>query len=165
MGPRSSSGRRQRVSARAVAEFRLTDPAGHTKAARTSLAFLTRRWRADIEERNADRRVFRLPTPRSRPGIRPQLRGVSKEIAARYFQLLSGHARMRPSSRRSISGRTVTYVGGATREGGAGSTSSKSAPHGQARSGNYGKRWARNQENEQKAEKAPTRVARTSASR
>ena len=30
-----------------------------------------RRWREDIEESNAGRRSFRLPTATSRPGIRP----------------------------------------------------------------------------------------------
>ena len=58
-----------------------------------SLAFLRRRtarratqaWRRDIEERNASRRSFRLPTAEARPGIRPRLRGVPKGIAARFF--------------------------------------------------------------------------------
>ena len=69
-----------------------------------SLAFLRRRateratraWRSDIDKRNAGRRTFRLPTAASRPGIRPQLRGVTKRVAARFFQLLSGHAMIAP---------------------------------------------------------------------
>lgn len=56
----------------------------------------TREWRRDIEERNVGRRVFRLPAPSPRPGVRPQFRGVPKRIAARYFQLLSGHAVVAP---------------------------------------------------------------------
>ena len=48
---------------------------------RVSLSFLRRRateratraWREDIEERYAGKRTFRLPTARSKPGIRPQL--------------------------------------------------------------------------------------------
>ena len=71
---------------------------------RTSLAFLRRRvteratraWRKDIEERNSDRRAFRLPTARLRPGIRPQLRGAPKTVATRFFQLLGGHAMIAP---------------------------------------------------------------------
>ena len=69
-----------------------------------SLSFLRRRsteratqaWRKDIEERNGGRRTFHLPTARSRPGILPQLRRVSKGLAARFFQLLSGHAMTAP---------------------------------------------------------------------
>ena len=52
----------------------------------------TRRWREDIEESNAGRRSFRLPTATSRPGIRPQVGIAPKGVAARFFQLLSGHA-------------------------------------------------------------------------
>ena len=71
---------------------------------RFSLAFLRRRateratqaWRRDIEERNSGRRSFRLPTARSRPGIRPLLRRARKGVAARFFQLLSGHAMIAP---------------------------------------------------------------------
>ena len=69
-----------------------------------SLAFLKRRaterttqtWKRDIEERNAGRRSFRLPTEGARPGIRPRLRRTPKGIAARFFQLLSGHAMIAP---------------------------------------------------------------------
>ena len=72
---------------------------------RFSLAFLRRRateratqaWRRDIEERNSGRRSFRLPTARSRPGIRPLLRRARKGVAAKFFQLLSGHAMIAPS--------------------------------------------------------------------
>ena len=41
-------------------------------------------------------RTFRLPIPTARPGIRPQLRTAPKAIAARYFQLLIGHAMVAP---------------------------------------------------------------------
>ena len=69
-----------------------------------SLAFLRRRaseratqsWRADIEERNAGRRAFRLPSARSRPGIHPQLARAPKRVVARFLQLLSGYALIAP---------------------------------------------------------------------
>ena len=69
-----------------------------------SLAFLrgrateqaTNDWRNEIESRNAGRRTSRLPTATSRPGIRPQLRRATKRVAARFFQLLSGHATIAP---------------------------------------------------------------------
>ena len=50
----------------------------------------------ETEERNAGRRSFRLPTARSRPVIRPLLRKAPKGVAARFFQLLSGHAMIAP---------------------------------------------------------------------
>ena len=56
----------------------------------------TRAWRMDIEERNHGQRAFRLPTARSRSGIRPQLRRVTRGVAARFFQLLSSHAMTAP---------------------------------------------------------------------
>lgn len=67
-----------------------------------SLASLRRRateratasWRTDIENRNAGRRTFRLSTASSRPNLRPRLRRAAKSVAARFFQLLSGHAMM-----------------------------------------------------------------------
>lgn len=69
---------------------------------RHTLAFLRRRaaerstraWKEDIEVRNAGCRAFRLPT--ATPGIRPQLRRAPKRVAARFFQLLSGHAIIAP---------------------------------------------------------------------
>ena len=69
-----------------------------------SLVFLRRRateratqaWREDIETRSSGRRTFRLSTARSRPGIRPQLRRVAQGVAARFFQLLRGHAMVTP---------------------------------------------------------------------
>lgn len=53
-------------------------------------------WRRDISRRGADRRTFQLPTDRSRPRIRPQLRGAPKRVASRFYQLLSGHAMIAP---------------------------------------------------------------------
>ena len=69
-----------------------------------SLAYLRRRtterattaWRRDIEKRNAGKRSFRLPTARSRPGIRRLLQAANKSVAGRFFQLLSGHAVLAP---------------------------------------------------------------------
>ena len=52
--------------------------------------------RRDIDDRKAGRRAFRLATAASRPGIRPQLRLATKRVAARFFQLLSGHAMIAP---------------------------------------------------------------------
>ena len=49
-----------------------------------------------IENRNAGRRTFRLSTASSRPNLRPRLRRAAKSVAARFFQLLSGHAMMAP---------------------------------------------------------------------
>ena len=52
-----------------------------------------------MEERNQERRALRLPTSTARLRIRPPLRAVPKAVAARHFQLLSGHAMIAPLSR------------------------------------------------------------------
>lgn len=90
------------IYARAATESGFSDSSDHRIATRTSLSVLCRsateqatlRWQSDIEGRNADRRVFRLRTPKSRPGIRPKLRRAPKQVAARYSKLLSCHAGM-----------------------------------------------------------------------
>ena len=69
-----------------------------------SLAFLRQRateratdmWRGDIGSRNSGRRAFLLPMAASRPSIRPQLRLATNRVAARFIQLLSGHAMIAP---------------------------------------------------------------------
>ena len=48
-------------------------------------------------KRNASKRVSRLPTASSRPGIRQQLCRAPKRVTARCLQLLSGHAMIRSS--------------------------------------------------------------------
>ena len=97
-GSQRSRGARQRAKEAAAL------PLPRTTARHYSLAFLRRRateratirWREDIESWNAGRRTFRLPTVLSGPGIRPQIRQVSKAVATRFFQLLSGHAMVAP---------------------------------------------------------------------
>ena len=49
-------------------------------------------WREDIESGNVGRRTVRLSTA----STRSQLRRVTKRVAARFFQLLSGHAVIAP---------------------------------------------------------------------
>ena len=67
-------------------------PPLRTTARYYSLAFLRRRateratstWGKEIEQERG-RRTSRLPTAASRLGIRPQLRAVTKGVAARFF--------------------------------------------------------------------------------
>ena len=94
----------------------------------------TQRWRRYIEERNAGRRSFQLPAATSRPGIRPRLRGASKSIAARFFQLLSGHALIAPFLKERWGGQTRTFAGGAVGAGRVGNTSLRSVDPGRKRS-------------------------------
>ena len=75
-----------------------------------SLAFLgrgvseriARRWVSDTRTRAGARRggpsggTYALPDQGARPGIRPALRRARKGVAARSFQLLSGHAMIAP---------------------------------------------------------------------
>ena len=46
--------------------------------------------------RDPDRGAYALPSRGARPGIRPALRRAKKSVAARFFQLLSGHAMIAP---------------------------------------------------------------------
>lgn len=69
-----------------------------------SLAFLKRRrtekahreWRNDIVRRSQGRRGYRLPKEVARPRIRPELRDSPKGVAARLYQLASGHSMTAP---------------------------------------------------------------------
>ena len=87
-------------AAKDAAEF----PPLRTTRDRFSLAYLgrrateraTRRWREDTRTRGSGRRAFILPDHQTRPGIRPRLRTARKGVAARFFQLLSGHAMIAP---------------------------------------------------------------------
>ena len=118
-----------------------------------SLSFLRRRateratvaWKNDIEERNSGKRTFRLPMARSRPGIRPQLRGVAKGVAARFFQLLSGHATIAPflEERWGRTDADVCWWCDATGGDRAENTSSRSAGPGRRRSESFGRGWER----------------------
>ena len=88
----------------AEAKERAAPPPLRATGQRHNLAFLRRRateratkgWRRDIDQRNVGRRAFCLPTATSRPGIRPALRRATKSVAAKFFQLLSGHAMTAP---------------------------------------------------------------------
>ena len=83
-------------AAREAAEL----PPLRTTRNRSSLAYLSRgtaermnrRWVESTMAIGSDRRAFTLPDHRARPGIRPRLRTTRKGAAARFFQLLSGHA-------------------------------------------------------------------------
>ena len=57
---------------------------------------LPRRGGGDIENRNTGHRTFRLPTAASRPSIRLRLHLTTKRVAARFLQLLGGHAMIAP---------------------------------------------------------------------
>ena len=90
------------ASQRAVEAATLLLP--RTAARRRSLACLKRRateqatqtWRDDTIKRAAGRRPFVLPTTGSKLTIRPALRWALKSVAARFFQLPSGHSLIAP---------------------------------------------------------------------
>ena len=63
---------------------------------RTASEQCTQAWRKEISVRNAGKRVFRIPTANAKPSIRPALRKVTKGVASRFFQLLSGHSMSAP---------------------------------------------------------------------
>ena len=52
--------------------------------------------RKGIIERRRGNRSFRIPAEGEVPGIPKELRGTPKELAARFFQLASGHALIAP---------------------------------------------------------------------
>ena len=60
----------------------------HLKRRRTERT--TRSWVREISRRG-ESRAFRLTSTGAKPAVRKQLRLVSRAVAFRYYQLLSGH--------------------------------------------------------------------------
>ena len=54
------------------------------------------KWRDEIIRRGQGRRQFRIPGVGEVPKILPGLRGAPRGLAARFFQLASGHAMIAP---------------------------------------------------------------------
>ena len=122
---------------------------------RLSLAFLKRRitegacrrWIEDtkirMERKEGGRGAFVGPDKRARPRIRAPLRRTRQGVAARYFQLLSGHAMIAPFSRTGGGGRTRMLVGGAMVGDRAEIICSRSVRGGEGRSRSYGMKQGR----------------------
>ena len=118
-----------------------TLPLPRAAVRRRSLEYLRRRateqaiqtWRDDTRRRAGGRRSFVLPSADSRPAIRPAPRRVPKGVAARFFQLLNGHAMIPPFLRDKWGRIDTTGAGGAAREGRVESISLKSALRGPER--------------------------------
>ena len=73
------------------------------KRQRTERAY--KLWREDIARRNHGRTTFKAPAEGARPRIREGLRAAPKGLAARFYQLASGHAMTAPFLKdRSTSG-------------------------------------------------------------
>ena len=93
-----------------MAKEAATLPPLWTTKGRYSLAFLSRKvsegvgsqWvsdtraRAGCGDRGPGRGAYTLPHHGARPGIRPALRGARKSVAARFYQLMSGHVMIAP---------------------------------------------------------------------
>jgi len=62
-----------------------------------------------IEERTKKRRSY---IPPRKPGFRKELKSERKAVASRYYQLLTGHALVAPSSKTSSRKPTRANVGG-----------------------------------------------------
>lgn len=94
---------------------------------RRAVEMTTKQWRGHISEPNKVKRTFNLQKPNSKPKARGTLRTTLKAVASRFYQLLSGHAKIAPSPKTNGSGPTPTNAGGAAKENKLGITSSRNA--------------------------------------